>query len=80
MWVRGLGVAGEDRVERAEALTGDEIRRFVISSHGGYGAMSHLRPAVRLAATPARWKRPVVRLGTHPAEWPEREPALAAAQ
>jgi hypothetical protein len=41
--------------------------------------MSHLRPAVRLSRTPARWKRPVVKLGTHPAAWPARERALADA-
>jgi hypothetical protein len=40
--------------------------------------MSHLRPAVRLSATPARWKRPVVKLGTHPAEWPTEAARIAA--
>ena len=80
MWVRSLGVAGEARVERAQKLEGEELRGFMVSSHGGYGAMSHLRPAVRLGATPTRWKRPVVKLGTHPAEWPVREPAMVAAQ
>jgi len=70
MWVRGLGVAGEARAEQAQKLEGDEIRGFLINSNGGYGPMSHLRPGVRLSATPARWKRPVVKMGTHPAEWP----------
>jgi len=80
MWVRSLGIAGEDRVQRAEALTGDEAREFVISSNGGYGPMSHLRPPVRMERTPARWKRPVVQLGTHPAEWPAMGADLAAAE
>ena len=80
MWVRSLGIAGEDRVQRAEALTGDEARAFVVSSNGGYGPMSHLRPPVRMERTPARWKRPVVQLGTHPAEWPARGADLAAAE
>jgi crotonobetainyl-CoA:carnitine CoA-transferase CaiB-like acyl-CoA transferase len=79
MWVRSLGVAGENRVEGAQKLEGDEIRGFLTTSDGGYGPMSHLRPAVRLSRTPARWKRPVVKLGTHPAEWPAREAAVAAA-
>jgi crotonobetainyl-CoA:carnitine CoA-transferase CaiB-like acyl-CoA transferase len=70
MWVRSLGIAGEERVNQAQKLEGDEIRGFLTTSHGGYGPMSHLRPPVRMAATPARWKRPVVKLGTHPAEWP----------
>jgi len=80
MWVRSLGVAGEDRVQRAEALGDDETRQFVIRSSGGYGPMSHLRPPVRMQRTPARWKRPVVQLGTHPAEWPARDAELAAAE
>jgi len=42
--------------------------------------MTHLRPAVRMGKTPARWARPVVKLGTHPAAWPDRPRALAAAQ
>ncbi|MGH6971343.1 MAG: CoA transferase, partial [Caulobacteraceae bacterium] len=79
MWVRGLGIGDEERVERAQPLTADEIRSFMIASNGGYGPMTHLRPPVRLSATPARWRRPVARLGTHPAEWPAREDAMAAA-
>jgi crotonobetainyl-CoA:carnitine CoA-transferase CaiB-like acyl-CoA transferase len=78
MWVRSLGVAGEARAQQAQPLEGDEIRSFLITSSGGYGPMSHLRPAVRLSATPARWKRPVVKLGTHPAEWPAAAVAIAA--
>jgi crotonobetainyl-CoA:carnitine CoA-transferase CaiB-like acyl-CoA transferase len=78
MWVRGLGIAGEDRVERAQKLEGDEVRGFITTSVGGYGPISHLRPAVRLSATPARWARPVVRLGTHPAEWPANAARIAA--
>lgn len=78
MWVRGLGLAGESRVERAQKLEADEIRGFLTTSHGGYGPMSHLRPAVRLSATPARWKRPVVKLGTDPAEWPAAAARVAA--
>jgi len=78
MWVRSLGVAGEDRAEQAQPLEGDEIRGFLTTSDGGYGPMSHLRPGVRLSATPARWKRPVVKLGTHPAEWPAAGSRIAA--
>ena len=74
-WVRSLGIADEARVAAARPLSGDEIRSFLTASHGGYGPMTHLRPAVRMSATPPRWKRPVVRLGTHPAQWPAREAA-----
>jgi crotonobetainyl-CoA:carnitine CoA-transferase CaiB-like acyl-CoA transferase len=80
MWVRSLGIAGEERVAAAKKLEGDEVRGFLTASHGGYGPMTHLRPAVQMSATPARWKRPVVKLGTHQAEWPAREPARAAAE
>ena len=77
-WVRRLGIAGEDRAHGAQQLEAEEIHGFLTTSHGGYGRMSHLRPAVRLSATPARWKRPVVKLGAHPAEWPAPTAQLAA--
>jgi crotonobetainyl-CoA:carnitine CoA-transferase CaiB-like acyl-CoA transferase len=78
MWVRGLGIAGEDRVERAKALEDEEARGFLTTSQGGYGPISHLRPAVHLSATPTRWKRPVVRLGSHAPEWPADSARIAA--
>jgi len=80
MWVRGLGIAGPERVETARKIEGEEARSFIIESHGGYGPMTHLRPPVRLSATPARWKRPVAMLGAHPAEWPSESAGLAAAE
>ena len=80
MWVRGLGIAGEDRIERAQPFSDAEKDEFLISSNGGYGPMRHLRPPVRMASTPARWKRPVAQLGTHPAEWPSADASLAAAE
>lgn len=70
VWVRGLGIDGAERLDRAVPLSGDEVRRFAIDSESGWGPVSHLRPAVTLSATPARWTRPTVPLGTHPAEWP----------
>jgi hypothetical protein len=79
MWVRGLGIDGPERVGRAQALDGDEVRGFLMTSQSGYGGMSHLRPAVRMSQTQPRWKRPVARLGTHPAAWPEPEGRLARA-
>lgn len=70
MWVRGLGYAGPERLERVQALAPDEIAGYSQRSETGYGPMTHLRPAVRLSRTPARWKRPTTPLGTHPAAWP----------
>jgi len=69
-WVRGLGVEGPERLARAQPLTGDEVRGFLVESESGWGPMSHLGPAVRLSATPARWTRPTVPLGTHEPVWP----------
>ena len=70
VWVRGLGIEGPERLARAVPLSGDEVRGFAIDSDSGWGPVSHLRPAVAMSATPARWARPSVPLGSHPAEWP----------
>ncbi|MGA0600614.1 CoA transferase [Caulobacter sp. KR2-114] len=71
VWVRDLGDEGPGRLARAAPLSGDELRGFAIDSDSGWGQVSHLRPAVSLSATPARWRRPTVPLGTHPAAWPD---------
>jgi hypothetical protein len=71
MWVRALGVAGPERLAAVVPLGDAETERFKITSQTGYGAMKHLRPAVHMSATPARWKRPTVPLGSHPPIWPE---------
>ena len=68
-WIRGLGLAGEERLTQARALGADEITAFSIHSETGFGPMTHLRPPVTLSATPARWTRGVVPLGTDKAAW-----------
>ncbi|HUZ11886.1 MAG TPA: CoA transferase [Caulobacteraceae bacterium] len=70
MWMRGLGIGGPDRLEQVRSLTAEEIGGFTVRSQSGFGAMTHLRPPVRMSATPPAWRRPVVPLGTHPPEWP----------
>jgi crotonobetainyl-CoA:carnitine CoA-transferase CaiB-like acyl-CoA transferase len=70
MWVRGLGIAGPERLDANVPIEGDEIRDYVTKSDSGYGPMSHLRPAVRMSATPPQWKRPTRPLGSDPAVWP----------
>jgi crotonobetainyl-CoA:carnitine CoA-transferase CaiB-like acyl-CoA transferase len=72
MWIRSLGMAGEDRLEEVETIRPDEIRTFSIRSETGFGPVTHLRPAVQMSATPTFWKRPVVPLGTHPPCWPAK--------
>jgi hypothetical protein len=70
MWVRGLGIAGPERIDANVPIEGEEIQTYVTKSETGYGPMSHLRPAVRMSATPPQWKRPTRPLGSDPAVWP----------
>ncbi len=69
MWIRGLGLAGAERLAETCALSGEEIASFSLHSETGFGPMTHLRPPVRLSATPARWTRGVVPLGPDEAVW-----------
>jgi crotonobetainyl-CoA:carnitine CoA-transferase CaiB-like acyl-CoA transferase len=71
MWMRGLGVAGPERLAAVAPLEEAEMNAFKIKSQTGFGGMTHLRPAVRMSATPPRWRRPTVPLGSHPPVWPE---------
>jgi crotonobetainyl-CoA:carnitine CoA-transferase CaiB-like acyl-CoA transferase len=70
VWVRRLGIAGPERLAAVAPLADVEVNGFKIKSDTGFGPMTHLRPAVRMSATPALWRRPTVPLGTHPAAWP----------
>ena len=72
VWLRGLGLAGEDRLTNSKALSEEEIKSFSIHSETGFGGMTHLRPPVQMSATPARWRRGVVPLGTNEPVWPAR--------
>jgi crotonobetainyl-CoA:carnitine CoA-transferase CaiB-like acyl-CoA transferase len=71
VWLRGLGIAGPERLEAVVPLSEAETASFKIKSQTGYGGMTHLRPAVRMSATPTRWRQPTVPLGTHPPIWPD---------
>jgi crotonobetainyl-CoA:carnitine CoA-transferase CaiB-like acyl-CoA transferase len=71
MWIRGLGVAGPERLDSVVPLEGPEVEGFTMTSETGYGPMTYLRPPVRMSATPTRWKRPAVPLGSNPPVWPE---------
>jgi crotonobetainyl-CoA:carnitine CoA-transferase CaiB-like acyl-CoA transferase len=72
MWLRSLGLAGEERLTTAKALEENEIASYSLHSETGFGGMTHLRPPVEMSATPARWKRGVVPLGSDPPVWPSR--------
>jgi crotonobetainyl-CoA:carnitine CoA-transferase CaiB-like acyl-CoA transferase len=69
VWIRKLGLAGEDRLDRARALEPAELSAWMLRSDTGFGPMTHLRPPVTLSETPARWTRPTVLLGAHEATW-----------
>jgi crotonobetainyl-CoA:carnitine CoA-transferase CaiB-like acyl-CoA transferase len=69
MWLRGLGLAGEERLEAVRDADAAEIASYSIRSESGFGPVTHLRPPVTMSATPARWRRGVVPLGTDEAVW-----------
>ena len=71
VWLRGLGIAGPERLTAVEPATHEEIEAWRIDCDSGYGGLRHLRPSVRMSKTPTAWLRPVVPLGTHPAAWPD---------
>jgi crotonobetainyl-CoA:carnitine CoA-transferase CaiB-like acyl-CoA transferase len=80
VWIRKLGLADEGRLA-ATAPTEDEVSAWTIRSpRTDWGPMSHLRPAVRMSATPPRWKRPVARLGAHAPAWPIEDAPPARAR
>ena len=70
VWLRSLGVAPPERLEAVEPVSAEEVDAWRIDTASGWGGLRHLRPAVRMSATPTAWARPVVPLGTHPAAWP----------
>ncbi len=69
VWIRRMGLAGEDRLAAVRAFGPDEIASWSIGGDTGFGPMTYLRPPVTMRATPAHWRFPVVPLGTHAAEW-----------
>ena len=69
VWMRRMGLAGEDRLAAVRPLGADEIGSWSIGGETGFGPMTYLRPPVMLSATPAQWRRPVVPLGTDEPAW-----------
>ncbi len=67
-WICGLGRVA-DGLDRP-APTREEVAGFLEESASGFGALSRVRHAARLSATPPRWDRPSVPPGTHPPSWP----------
>jgi crotonobetainyl-CoA:carnitine CoA-transferase CaiB-like acyl-CoA transferase len=66
-WVDALGrVAGRHLADQAPADVGDLLE----TCESAFGRLTYVRPAARLAETPASWTRPPVPAGTHEAAWP----------
>lgn len=67
MWLRSLG-----RVEDGFAcpdLKHDDVTDLLETHPSGFGAMTTVRHAARLDATPAHWALPSMPLGSHSADW-----------
>ena len=69
-WLRGLGLKSDDDLAKVQSASPAEIDGWRIDSPSGFGPVRHLRPPVRMSATPARWARPTTPLGAAPAIWP----------
>ncbi len=67
-WLRELGRL-DDGFSRAIPAR-EEISDLLETTASGFGALSAVRHAARLSATPAGWQRPSVPLGTHAPAWP----------
>ncbi len=67
LWLRSLG-----RLEHGQAApdpTPEDVADLMEESDSGWGRLTAVRHAARLARTPARWTRGPVRPGTDPAAW-----------
>lgn len=47
-----------------------ELQSMLMDTDSPVGRLTHLKPAVQMSETPARYARPAVPLGYHRAEWP----------
>jgi crotonobetainyl-CoA:carnitine CoA-transferase CaiB-like acyl-CoA transferase len=66
-WIRNLG-----RVEGGLAAPDpdyEQVADLLETTQSGFGSLTAVRHAARLAQTPARWPRPSMPLGSHAAAW-----------
>ncbi len=63
-WIVDRGTVNQD------AAPQDKMADLVMETPSPAGLITHLKPAVQLSETPARWARPPVPLGHHQPEWP----------
>ncbi|MBS0527473.1 MAG: CoA transferase [Proteobacteria bacterium] len=70
-WLVDLGEVPESALEGIPAeFSPEELERWSMVTETPKGPLKHLRPAVQLSETPARWARPSVPLGYHQPVWP----------
>jgi crotonobetainyl-CoA:carnitine CoA-transferase CaiB-like acyl-CoA transferase len=70
-WLVDLGEVPEGALTGIpEEFSPEEIERWSMVTETPKGPLKHLKPAVQLSETPARWARPSVPLGYHQPVWP----------
>jgi hypothetical protein len=70
-WLVDLGEVPEAALKGVPAeFKAEELERWSMVTETPSGPLKHLRPAVQLSETPARWARPSVPLGYHRPVWP----------
>ena len=70
-WLVDLGEVPESALKGIPAeFSPEELERWSMVTETPKGPLKHLRPAVQLSETPARWARPSVPLGYHQPVWP----------
>ncbi len=67
-WLWNLGRVADGL--KTPDLTGEAVKPFLEELASGFGPLSSVTHAARLAKTPAFWERPAMPLGSHPPEWP----------
>ena len=71
-WLHRLGrLEGVDGRTTPDPMI-DDVADLMMETETPYGRVRHVRPAIQLSETPARWRRPAVPPGTSPPEWPAR--------
>jgi crotonobetainyl-CoA:carnitine CoA-transferase CaiB-like acyl-CoA transferase len=70
-FIRQHGLVDPEIYQVAPADLPTQVLAGLMTEHQSpLGQVTHLRPAVELSATPARWTRPAVPRGFHPPQWP----------
>ncbi|HEY2873140.1 MAG TPA: CoA transferase [Reyranella sp.] len=70
-WLVDLGEVPESALTGIPAeFSPEEIEGWSMVTETPKGPLKHLKPAVQLSETPARWARPSVPLGYHQPVWP----------